>query len=385
MEISSRAGQLSTYPIADLIARKNSLREQGVRIFDFGPGDPLDPLPDIIRQTVANLTVKHSNYPAAEGTFSLRKIISEYIYRRFSKTRINPETQIIVSSGSKEAIFNLPGLLIDSASKRRKVIGPIPGYPVYSKGTLMAGGEFYGIQLLKENHYLYSLADIPENILNQTAIAWLNYPHNPTGAGCSLEYLKEQYNLAQKYGILLCSDECYCDLYVDQKPHSLLEVSDQGVLAFHSLSKRSGMTGFRSGFVAGDKKLLAHYARYRNTTGTAPSEVVQTISETAWSDDNHVNERLKILTEKRAVLMDLFSDLKLDVYSSVNALYLWVNTPDGISALDYMEKLLPHGIVITPGAFFDAGYDDCFRVSLSPLLEDCRDAVDVWRKVHKNL
>ena len=129
------------------------------------------------------------------------------------------------------------------------------------------------------------LDKLPKSLLEETAMVWINSPHNPPGATAPLSYLQEVYRACREYGIILCSDECYVDLYFEEPPHSVLEVGKEGVLAFHSLSKRSGMTGYRSGFVAGDPKLIGEYLKHRSSFGVASPDFVQAAATAAWNED----------------------------------------------------------------------------------------------------
>jgi aspartate/methionine/tyrosine aminotransferase len=234
------------------------------------------------------------------------------------------------------------------------------------------------MSLTAENRYLMDPQDLPEATLRRACVVFLNYPHNPTGQLMPEELFKAWVSTRDKYGFTLVSDECYVDLYYEDPPQSLLEFGKEGCLAIHSLSKRSGMTGYRSGFLAGDAELIAHYRRFRSSMGVAPPDPIQAASQVAWSDMEHVEERRQLFAEKRQVFLEHFAALGLDVYPGSATLFLWVSVPGDTTDVDYANKLLESGIVVSPGSFFGAGQDRFFRVALVPALEECRKATQLW-------
>jgi aspartate/methionine/tyrosine aminotransferase len=179
-----------------------------------------------------------------------------------------------------------------------------PAYPVYEIGALFAEAWTYAVHLNLGNGYAMDPDLVPESVLRRAAIVFLNYPHNPTGFCLSDDLFRRWVEVREEYGFVLVSDECYVDLGFDgTRPKSLLEFGRKGCLVVHSLSKRSGMTGYRSGFVAGDAELIGEYKRFRASMGTAPQEFVQAAATVAWSDSGHVAERLAVFAEKRRVLL----------------------------------------------------------------------------------
>ena len=383
---------LRPYPMDELNRIKQSLKEKGVKIYDFGTGDPKEPTPEFIREAIKNAIPEVSQYPTVAGKKELREAISSYIQRRFN-VFLDPDTQIIPSNGSKEAIFHFPLVFIDPSEEKKTVIFGTPAYPVYERGTLFANGNVYPVKLKEEDNFLLRLDKLPEEVLKKTKIVWINYPHNPTGAMADKAYLKDVYDICNQYGIILCSDECYIDLYFEEKPPSVLEVGEKNVVAFHSLSKRSGMTGYRSGFVAGDKDIIQKYKKYRTSFGVATPEFIQEGAKVAWSDDNHVLERNKIFKEKRDIFINFFNQIGLDYLYPKATFYFWVKSPDGIPAKEYVKTLLEHGIVVSIGENFCAGVEiqnnSCesqfFRIALVPTVDECKEAVRVWKEAHEKI
>jgi aspartate/methionine/tyrosine aminotransferase len=218
-------------------------------------------------------------------------------------------------------------------------------------------------------------------VLRRAAIVFLNYPHNPTGFCLSDDLFRRWVEVREEYGFVLVSDECYVDLGFDGTlPKSLLEFGRKGCLVVHSLSKRSGMTGYRSGFVAGDAELIGEYKRFRASMGTAPQEFVQAAATVAWSDSGHVAERLAVFAEKRRVLLALCEERGLRVHGSQAGLYLWVEVPQGRSDVAYAAALREAGIVVAPGSFFGSDQERFVRLALAPTLDECRAAAAAWPK-----
>lgn len=379
--VTDTAREIGHYPIAELLEKKVELVNQGLTVFDFGPGDdPLPIDPKILEAFKAGLP-NTSSYPLVRGTKELRESIARYLKRRFQATvELN---EILPVTGSKEGIYHLPGLLIDKHSTRRKVLGPALFYPPYLKGTLAVDGEYVPLHGGPKEDYLIELADVPKATLEQTAIAYLNYPHNPTGAGCSLDYLKRQVEVAHQYGFLLVSDECYVDLYFGESaPPSILEITKEGVMAFHSLSKRSGMTGFRSGFAAGDAALIDGYARLRNSIGTAMPQPIMVASIAAWDDDQHVEQRREIFRAIRSRFLSFLTEIGIEYLETEASFYLWAKAPNGMSAKNYCDALRARGIFVSPSDFFGEGSPEWFRISLVLPVETCEQAFVIWKEVH---
>ena len=378
MSYNPRMLQLATYPIAELAQKKFDLVRAGKTIYDFGAGDPVDPTPKNIREALVKNLPEVSQYPTTKGLPELRASISGYLSRRFG-VAVDAASEILPTSGSKEAIYNLPFMFLHPDCKKDTVIGPAPGYFIFERGAIMAGGTYHGYELTPENDYLLELSAVPEAILHQTAVAWLNYPHNPTGISCDLDYFKRQVETAAKYDIVLCSDECYVDLYFGAAPPpSLLEVTNERVLVFHSCSKRSGMTGYRSGFVAGDPELIEHFRGFRNTVGTATPDLIQLAALESWDDDQHVAKRRQVFAEKRSLTEAFCKDLGLTITPNEATFYYWIEAPGGMTGRAYAEKLLDHGIVVSAGEFFAPHCSRFFRIALGPLLANLEKAFDIW-------
>lgn len=373
--------ELGGYPLARLQELAAALRADGGPVYDFSIGDPEEPTPELVRRALIDAVGPTSRYPTATGQRELRVAVTDWLRRRHG-VELDPEVHVLPSAGSKEAIFHLPLAVVDPRGPRRVVLWGEPGYPVYARGTRFAGGEPVAIPLRPDDGWRLDLAAVDDDLLERACIAWINYPHNPTGASVDLDYLRRQVEIARHHDILLCSDECYNDIYFDAPAPSVLEAcggDPRGVLAFVSLSKRSGMTGYRLGAIVGDPDLIARLRTLRPNIGTAPPDFVQAAGVAAWRDDRHVEERRRVFAAKREVLLAFLNDAGYELSGSQATFYLWVRAPDG-DDVAYAEALLAERIVVTPGRAFGPSGAGWLRLALAPSLERCTAAVQAWRE-----
>jgi LL-diaminopimelate aminotransferase len=361
------------YPLLRLDERRQELEEKGTELFDFGTGDPREPTDGKIRQALVDGVPEVSRYPSTPGKRGLREAFCGWMQRRHG-VALDPESEVLPATGSKEAIFHAPLAFLHHSHERRGVAYGTPGYPVYERGTLFAGGEALPVELKKENGFLLSPEAVdPES----TRILWINYPHNPTGAQAPYEYLEEVVKFCRRHDILLFSDECYNEIYSSEPPPSILEITTERTLAFCSLSKRSGMTGYRSAMMAGDQELISALRKLRPSIGVATQSFVQDAATAAWGDDDHVEKRRRVFGEKRALFTQFFEKAGLEYLPTEASFYLWVAVPDGDDEA-YALKLMDEGIIVAPGRSFGRGGERYVRIALVPGIEDCRRAIERW-------
>jgi len=367
-----------TYPFVRLDQAKRRLEAEGVELIDFGKGDPREPTEAFIRQALVDALPEVAPYPLAEGLPELREAVARWCGRRFG-VEVDPDTEVVPTYGSKEAIFHLAQVVLDRESDRRIVVTTEPGYPVPDRGALFAGGEVVQLPLLEENGFLPELETIP---WERAAILWLNYPNNPTGAVAPLGFLRRAAELAADHGVLLACDEAYTELWFEEPAHSALEVREAGPIAvFNTLSKRSSMTGYRSAFVVAEPELVAALKQYRPSVGTAPQEFVQRASVAAWDDEEHVARTRERYRRKRDVLLPVLARKGIRVAGRVAGMYLWLETPEGETSEELAERLLAHGLIVSPGTFFGPAGDGYWRVALVPTLEECERAAAILDEV----
>src|SRR5581483_6118759 len=234
----------------------------------------------------------------ATGLPELRTAIAGWIERRFGAS-VDPDLEIVPTLGSKEAIYSFAQVAL---GEKRGVAIPEPAYPVYERGALFAGGTVTTVPLREDHGWLPDLDAF--DAWDEIALFWVCYPNNPTGAVATLSFYEELAGRAREHGFLLCSDEAYSELWFDEPPASALEVADrENVVVFNTLSKRSSMTGYRSGFVCAPPAVADALRRFRPSTGTAPQEFVQRASVAAWSDDEHVAAVRELYRRKRETLL----------------------------------------------------------------------------------
>ncbi len=377
-----RLDDIGAYALEELRHRVAALRADGATLHDFSIGDPDEPTPEFVRQALLDAVEPVSNYPTTYGQPALRVAVAGFFARRHDVDWLDPATEVLPTAGSKEAIFHLPFALIDASSDTRSVVWGDPGYPVYGRSALLAGGISDPVALRDDRGWLLDLASLDADRLDAAAIAWLNYPHNPTGAEADLAYWRDQVAVARAHDILLCSDECYQEVWFgDTPPPSVLEVLDgdpTGVVATVSLSKRSGMTGYRSGALVGDPAVLRTQRLLRPNFGTASQDFVQAAAAAAWGDDDHVAQRREVFGAKRAVVEEFLHRAGYDVLASRATFYVWFAAPGG-DDVGHAEALLDAGVVASPGRSFGPAGAGWLRLALVPTVDACRDAVAGWQ------
>ncbi len=376
--MNDRLRKLGPYPMVALEQHKRELLARGQTVFDFGTGDPTEPTAQVIRDALVAGVLPTSQYPSNAGQPELRAAIAAYLQRRFGVT-CSAETEILPTLGSKEALFHLPMTLVQVPSDKDLVLYGEPAYPVYEIAALFAEAWTYAVPLSANHRYCMDPDAVPEAVLRRAAVVFLNSPHNPTGQCLPDSMLAAWVAARDQFGFTLVNDECYADLWFDEpRPRSILEFGKKGCLAVHTLSKRSGMTGYRSGFIAGCADVLAKYRRFRASMGVAPQDFVQHASITAWNDTAHVEQRRATFRHKRAILLAHFAAIGLRVYTNHASLYLWVEAPEGSTGQDYAARCRERGILIAPGAYFGPGQDRYFRIALVPSAAECQAAAKVW-------
>jgi succinyldiaminopimelate transaminase len=381
VQLSPVLAATGTYPFVRLEEAKRRLAAEGVELIDFGKGDPREETDPLIRRALVESIQPLSSYPLAEGLPELLDAVAGWCKRRFG-IEVDPETEVIPTYGSKEAIFHLAQVVVDRGSEKTLVLSTEPGYPVYDRGALFAGADVERLPLREENGFLPDLDSIDEETWARTAIFWINYPNNPTGAVTPLAFLERLGALATEHDFLLAADEAYTELWFDEPPHSALEASDRSrVAVFQTLSKRSSMTGYRSGFVAGSPELIAALRQYRPTVGTAPQEFVQRASVVAWNDEEHVERTREIYRRKREVLLPALSRKGIRVAGSAATMYLWLEVPAGESSEELATRLLGDGLIVSPGTFFGPSGEGYWRLALVPTETECQRAAEILELV----
>ncbi|TMK92972.1 MAG: aminotransferase class I/II-fold pyridoxal phosphate-dependent enzyme [Actinobacteria bacterium] len=330
MRISPTLTEMATYPFVRLEEERRRLEADGVPVIDFGKGDPNEPTDPRIRQALVENLTERSSYPLAQGLPELRAAVARWCERRFG-VALDPDTEVVPTLGSKEAIFSLAQVLVDPPDKRL-VVYTEPGYPVYERGALFAGAEPLALPLRAENDFLPDLDTVDEETWRRTAILWVNYPNNPTGATARLDFYQRAAELAARWDFALASDEAYTE--------------------------------------------IAALKAFRPTVGTAPQEFVQRASVVAWDDEEHVARARETYRRKREILLGALERRGFRVAGSRAGMYLWVEM-----AGELVPRLLEHGVVVSPGEFFGPSGAGYVRFALVPTEAECRRAAEILEEV----
>jgi succinyldiaminopimelate transaminase len=371
VRLSPTLAELRVYPFVRLTQAKNERLARGEQVVDFGVGEPREETPAFIRAALADAIEPMSTYPSAEGLPELREAIAGWASRRFGAV-LDPATEVVPTLGSKEAIFHLAQVVGEGT-----VALTVPGYPVPERGALFAGRKVFEAPLEAQRGFLPDLDSLP---LDELALLWLNYPNNPTAATVTTEFLERAAALAREHDFVLASDEAYSEIYFGPEPPvSALALADRtNVVAFNTLSKRSSMPGYRSGFAAGDPQIVAALKRYRPNVGVAPQEFVQRAAVAAWNDEQHVDAVRAVYRSKRDVVLPAFEALGMRHAGGDASFFLWLSLPAGESSSeDFAKRLLDRGVLVAPGAYFGASGEGYVRVALVPTLDDCRRAAQL--------
>lgn len=371
--------QIEPYPFEDLDRRKRDALDAGRSLIDFGVGDPREVTAPFIRDALRDAVEPISSYPRAAGVPELRTAIAGWAGRRFG-VDIDADRQVLPLLGSKELVFSLAQAVLDRAGGKDLVLVTVPGYTIPERGARFAGAEVGRLALSEERGFLPDLDEVEDEIWDRAAILWLNYPNNPTGAVASMDFLGRAAERCRRHDVLLASDEAYSELWFEgSPPPSALQVGDlSNVLVLNTLSKRSSMTGYRSGFAAGDAGLIAALKALRPSVGVTPQEFVQRASVAAWNDETHVEDVRARYAAKRALFLELFRRHGVRVAGGAATFYLWIAVPGGRPSLGWALELLDRtGVIVAPGSFFGAEGEGYVRMAMVPTLAECERATEM--------
>ena len=327
----------------------------------LGIGEPKHATPQFIKDAlIDSLDTALSGYPATSGELRMREACAQWLKRRY-RIDINAASQVLPVNGSREALFALAQAVLDPTRKGARVISPNPFYQIYEGATLLSGAEPYYVANTADNNFAANWDDVPEDVWATTQLLFVCSPGNPTGKIMPLEEWKKLFELSEKYGFVIASDECYSEIYFRDEPPlggleaaSILGYKDfKRLIAFTSLSKRSNVPGLRSGFVAGDAAILKDFLLYRTYHGCAMSGVVQAASIAAWNDEAHVLENRNLYRTKFAQVTPVLAEV-MDVKLPDASFYLWAGVPEAWnqSDTDFARELYAaEHVTVLPGSF----------------------------------
>ncbi|MFW7341209.1 succinyldiaminopimelate transaminase [Pollutimonas sp. H1-120] len=320
-------------------------------------GEPKHAAPTLLVQAMQEAMGGLSVYPPTKGDPALRGAIADWIARRYGIERPDPDTQVLPALGSREALFAFAQAVIDPGADAL-VVCPNPFYQIYEGAALLAGAQPYFINAQADLGFGYDWKAVPADVWRRTQLLFVCSPGNPAGNVMPLDDWKTLFSLSDEHDFAIAADECYSEIYFDEsdKPlgamqaASLLGRSDyRNLVCFSSLSKRSNVPGLRSGFVAGDARLIAQFLLYRTYHGSAISPVVSQASIAAWNDEAHVIENRRLYREKFDAVVPILKPV-LDLDWPDAAFYLWARTP--CDDTDFVRDLYgATGVTALPGSY----------------------------------
>ena len=360
-------------------------------------GEPQHATPQFIMDALAGSLKGLANYPTTQGTPALRQAIAAWCGRRYGLA-LDPESEIVPVNGSREALFAFAQALIDpNRGGTPIVVSPNPFYQIYEGAAYLAGAEPRFLNTLPENGFAFDYATLSADEWSRVQLFYVCSPGNPTGKVLALDDWKALFELSDRYGFVIASDECYSEIYFDEanppigglQAAKLLGRTNERLVMFSSLSKRSNVPGMRSGFVAGDAKILKQFLLYRTYHGCAMAPPVQAASVAAWNDEAHVLDNRNQYRAKFGACTPLVAEV-LGTGMPDASFYLWARTP--IADTEFARGLLEHyNVVVLPGSFLareaqgvnpGAGF---VRIALVAGLEECLEATRRIRQFAQQL
>jgi len=380
--------RLQSYPFQKLSALLDGVasppRKKPIALYI---GEPKHPTPAFITQTLIDHLDGLAGYPLTAGGEALRTAIADWLRVRYQLDRVDPRSEVIPVNGSREALFAFAQAVVDSTRPDPIVIGPNPFYQIYEGAALLAGATPHYLNNLPQRGYAFDFAEPPEALWRRVQLVYVCSPGNPTGHVMPLDEWQRLFELSDRYGFIIASDECYSEIYFDEgrAPLGALQAASQlgrkgwpRLVMFSSLSKRSNVPGMRSGFVAGDAAILKQFLLYRTYHGCAMSLPVQAASVAAWKDEAHVIENRRLYREKFAVVLEILRPV-MDVEMPDAAFYLWPRTP--LPDPEFARRLhQEQAVSVLPGSFLartahgiNPGADRV-RIALVASVDECAEA-----------
>lgn len=395
--------KLLPYPFEKLTALKAQVSpNENLQHISLSIGEPKHPAPSFVTQCIKDNIALIENYPTTKGIPELREAIANWLTQRFGLSQICSEDQIIPVNGTREALFAFTQAVVDR-SKNGLVVSPNPFYQIYEGAAYLAGAEPHFLPCLEENGFNPDYDSVSDDIWDKCQLLFLCSPGNPTGAVLDLDTLTKLIALADKHDFVIASDECYSEIFVEDKaaPVGLLQACESigrhdysRCVVFHSLSKRSNLPGMRSGFVAGDAEILKPFLLYRTYHGCAMSVQTQLASIAAWNDEEHVKENRRQYSIKFKAVLEILNDPsikdKIEVKQTDASFYLWAKT--SIDEELFAQQLFAQqNVTVLPGSYLSRTIDGInpgknrVRMALVASVEECIEAAERIKQFLQNL
>ena len=351
--------RLQTYPFQKLNALLEGAKpDPSLKPIPLYIGEPKHPTPPFIKQALIDHLDGMASYPLTLGTAELRGTIAGWLKRRYRLDSVDPATEVLPVTGSREALFAIAQTVVDATRPEPVVVCPNPFYQIYEGAALLAGATPHYLNSLSGNGFAFDFGQLPEATWRRTQLVYVCSPGNPTGYVMPLADWERLFALSDRYGFVIASDECYSEIYFDETrpPLGALQAARQlgraaypRLVMFSSLSKRSNVPGMRSGFVAGDAAILKQYLLYRTYQGCAMSPTVQQASIAAWNDEAHVIDNRRLYREKFAAALEILRPA-LEAGMPEAAFYLWLKTP--IPDTEFARRLYEQqAVTVLPGSY----------------------------------
>ena len=378
--------RLQPYPFQKLAALfGEAAPNPAYRAISLHIGEPKHATPQFIKDALSANLGGLANYPTTAGSDALRGAIAQWLARRYGIPAPDAKTQVLPVNGSREALFAFAQAVIDRTRGNPAVVCPNPFYQIYEGAALLAGAAPYFLNTLPENNYALNFGHLPQDVWQCTQLIYVCSPGNPTGRVLPLAEWRMLFEMADRYGFIIASDECYSEIYFDAPPLGALQAAQQSgrsdyknLVVFSSLSKRSNVPGMRSGFVAGDAKVLEKFALYRTYHGCAMNPAIQAASIAAWGDEAHTAANRRLYAEKFSRVAGILKPV-LPVSLPDAGFYLWARTPIDDAAFaqqlyrDYNVSVLPGSFLAREAHGINPGRNFA-RIALVAELEDAVEA-----------
>lgn len=378
MRRSKRLDLIPPYLFAEIDRKIGEAKAKGFNIISLGIGDPDTPtIEDVVAEMHKAIDdPKNHDYPPYNGTKDFREASCKWMKERFG-VELDADKEMLANIGSKEAIAHVFFALVDEGDY---TLVPDPGYPVYKNATIFASGTPYSMPLSAENHFLPDFDKIPEEIAKKSKLMFLNYPNNPTGAVCDLDFFKKAVDFCKKYDILLCHDQAYCEMTYDgYVAPSVLQVEGAKDIAieFFSHSKSYNMTGWRVGFVCGNAEAITALGTIKNNIDSGVFKAIQQAAIAAYNTPKERIQKLNNMYKERKEVMEQgLRELGWDIETSKATFYLWVPVPKGFTSEEFVTAMLEKAhVVVPPGNGYGPNGEGFFRVALTRPVEEIKEAL----------
>lgn len=372
---AERLQKLPPYLFVRLEQLAAQKKAEGVDMIDFGIGDPDLPCPGEVVRAMKKAADFNENqkYSSSKGEKDLREAVAEYYRKRFN-VKVNPDTEVCVTIGSKEGIYNIAQAFVNSGEK---IIAPDPGYPVYSgAATLFNDAVCEKVPLRKENKWLLDVKECPTD----ARMMYINYPNNPTGATTDLDYVKDVYKWAKRNKTILSYDNAYCEMTYDgYRAPSVLQAGKDAI-EFMSFSKTFCMTGFRLGFAVGNEDLVGGLVKCKGQIDSGAPIFIQKAAVAAlhmYTDDGHLKEAVQKnmdeFGERRKVLVEGLNELGYECEMPRGTFYVWFDC--GKTSMEFTQEMIDKGIIVTPGTGFGGSCEGYIRMAVTKPVDQIQEAL----------